>query len=160
MIITWSLAYDNSIHMIDDDKKSPPLLAILMTKAICQRDACTLSNGWGPWLHWTALYATIGQVLAPHFPDRYHDHQFWHKTLCCGVVNLLSKASIQKAQNWPFTQLIKATSWVERQNALIGAEELSNFSSYQMLSTDKKWWRYQAAMKLVEKLMVMTLNSG
>jgi hypothetical protein len=25
--------------MIDDDKKSPPLLAILMVKAICQRDA-------------------------------------------------------------------------------------------------------------------------
>jgi hypothetical protein len=37
----------------------------------------------------------------------------------------LFKASIQKARNEPSTQLIEATSCVERSNALIKAEEHS-----------------------------------
>jgi len=37
----------------------------------------------------------------------------------------LSEASVQKAQNGPSTQLIKATSCVERSNATMKAEELS-----------------------------------
>jgi hypothetical protein len=37
----------------------------------------------------------------------------------------LSKASIQKAWNGPSSQLIKATSCVERSNATMKAEELS-----------------------------------
>jgi hypothetical protein len=37
----------------------------------------------------------------------------------------LSEASVQKAQNGPSTQLIKATSCVERSNTTIEAEELS-----------------------------------
>jgi hypothetical protein len=37
----------------------------------------------------------------------------------------LSKASVQKAQNGPSTQLIEATSCVERSNATMKAEELS-----------------------------------
>ena len=36
------------------------------------------------------------------------------------------------------TQLIDATSFIEIRNAMIGAEELANISSYQMLSADKK----------------------
>ena len=45
--------------------------------------------------------------------------------------NCCSKASIQHAQNGPSTQLIKATSCVERLNATIKAEELSYLSIYQ-----------------------------
>jgi len=37
----------------------------------------------------------------------------------------LFEASVQKAQNGPSTQLIEATSFVERSNATIKAEELS-----------------------------------
>jgi hypothetical protein len=37
-------------------------------------------------------------------------HQFWGKKSSCGVVQLLFEASIQEAQNRPFTQLIKATA--------------------------------------------------
>jgi hypothetical protein len=75
-------------------------------------------------------------------------------------VQLLSKASVQKAQNGPSTQLIEATSCVERSNATIGAEELSNFSSYQMLTTDRNWQSYLAAMKLVKKWVLMSAHSG
>ncbi len=37
---------------------------------------------------------------------------FWPNKLSCGVVKLLSEASVQKAQNGPSTQLIEATSCV------------------------------------------------
>ena len=50
---------------------------------------------------------------------------FWQKKSSCGIVKSLSKASVQKAQNGPSTQLIKAMSCVERSNATIKAEELS-----------------------------------
>jgi hypothetical protein len=46
-------------------------------------------------------------------------------------------ASVKTAQNSPTTQLIKATSCVERSNATIKAEELSFLSSYHTLTTDK-----------------------
>jgi hypothetical protein len=39
------------------------------------------------------------------------------------------------------------------------AEELSYFSSDQMLTTDKNRRSYQSAKKLVEKLAVVTANS-
>jgi hypothetical protein len=40
----------------------------------------------------------------------------------CGVVKSLFEASIKKAQNRPSTQLIEATSCVERSYAAIKAE--------------------------------------
>ena len=42
-----------------------------------------------------------------------------------GVVKLLFEAIVQKAQNEPSTQLIKATSCVERWNATITAKKLT-----------------------------------
>jgi hypothetical protein len=57
-------------------------------------------------------------------------------------MKLLSKASVQKAQNGPSTQLMKATSCVERSDSTIKAEDVSYFSSYQMLTTDKHWQSY------------------
>jgi hypothetical protein len=83
--------------------------------------------------------AAIGQVFTPHCPGGHHGHQFRLKKSSCGVVKSLSKASIQKAQNGPSTQLIKATSCLERLITMIKAKELSYFSSYQMLKMDKKW---------------------
>jgi hypothetical protein len=53
--------------------------------------------------------ATIGQVFTPYHPGGRHG-QFWRKKKSYGVVKLLSEASIQKAQNRPSNQLIKATS--------------------------------------------------
>jgi hypothetical protein len=41
-------------------------------------------------------------------------------------------------QKGPSTQLIDATSCVKMCDATIGAEELADISSYQMLSADKK----------------------
>ena len=54
-----------------------------------------------------------------------HGHRFWRKKSSCGVVKLLFEDSIQKAQNRPSTQLIEATSCVERWNATIKAKELT-----------------------------------
>jgi hypothetical protein len=46
--------------------------------------------------------------------------------LSCGIVKSFIEASIQKARNGPSTtQLIKATSCVERLNATIKAKELN-----------------------------------
>jgi hypothetical protein len=56
--------------------------------------------------------------------------------------NCCFKASVQKAQNGPSTQLIEATSFVERSNATIEAEEPSYLSSHQTLITDKIWQSY------------------
>jgi hypothetical protein len=53
------------------------------------------------------------------------DFGFWRKQSSCGVVGSLSEASIQKAQNEPSTQLIEATSCVERPNATMKVKELS-----------------------------------
>jgi hypothetical protein len=43
----------------------------------------------------------------------------------CGVVKLLFEASVKKSRNGPSTQLIEATSCVERSNATIKAKELT-----------------------------------
>jgi hypothetical protein len=71
------------------------------------------------------LDAAIGQEIAPYCPTGRHGHRFWHNKSSCGVVKLLFKASVQKAQNVPSSQLIKATSCVEMSNATIKAEEHS-----------------------------------
>ena len=51
----------------------------------------------------------------------------------------------------PSTQLIKATSCIYFQHATIQAEELTNFSSYQMPTMKKIGESYQAAKKLIQK---------
>ncbi len=61
------------------------------------------------------------------------------KKSSCGVVMLLTEASIQEAQNGPSRQLIEATSCVEKSNAMIKAKELNYLSSYQMQTKDKNW---------------------
>ena len=50
---------------------------------------------------------------------------FRRKKSSCGVVKLLFEASVKKARNGPSTQLIEATSCVERSNATIKAKELT-----------------------------------
>jgi hypothetical protein len=72
--------------------------------------------------------------------------------------NRFSKLVIKRHKT-DHTQISKATSWIKRLNTTIKAEELHNFSSYQTLIMDKDWWSYQAAMKLVEKLVIMSANS-
>ena len=54
-----------------------------------------------------------------------HGHQFRRKKSSCGIVKSLFEASVQKARNRPSTQLIEATSCVERSNITIKAEEHS-----------------------------------
>jgi hypothetical protein len=78
-----------------------------------------------PGLPHKPLDTAIGQLFAPYRPGGRHGHQFLCKKTSCGVVKLLSKASIQKARNRPSTQLIEATICVERSNATIKAEENS-----------------------------------
>ena len=67
----------------------------------------------------------------------------------------LSEASVQKAWNGPSTQLIEATSFVERSNVTIKAKRLSYLSGYQTLTTDKNWQSYQPAKKLIKKCGVL-----
>jgi hypothetical protein len=69
------------------------------------------------------------------------------------------KLDFQKARKGPSTQLIEATSCVERSNAMIQAKELSYLSSHQTLIADKNSQRYHARTKLVKILTVMTVNS-
>ncbi len=52
---------------------------------------------------------------------------FGVKKLVVALWNRCSKASVQKAQNGPSTQLIEATSCVEKSNATIEAKEISYF---------------------------------
>ncbi len=126
-------------------KNTCTFLAILVTMRVQW-----LPNGGGPCLHWKPLNATIRRVFTPYCPGGCHGHQFWLKNRFVPLWNHCSKASIQKAQNRPTTQLIEATSYIERSNATIKDKELSNFSSYQTLIMEKNWWSYQAAMKLVK----------
>jgi hypothetical protein len=67
----------------------------------------------------------LGKLFTPYRPGGRHGHQFWRKKMSCGVVKLLSKASVQKARNEPSTQLIKETSCIDRSNATMKTEELS-----------------------------------
>jgi hypothetical protein len=85
------------------------------------------------------LDATIRHEFALYCPGGCHGHCFWRKHFTCDVVKLLSKANIQKAQNGQSTLLIKATGHGERSNPTIRAKELSNFSNYQTLKTDRNW---------------------
>jgi hypothetical protein len=69
------------------------------------------------------LDAAIGQLIAPYRLGGCHGHQFWRKKLSCGIVKSLFEPSVKNAQNGLSTQLIKATSCVERSNATIKANE-------------------------------------
>jgi hypothetical protein len=71
------------------------------------------------------LDAAIGPVFAPYRPGGRHGHQFWRKKSSCGVVKSLFDAIAQKAHNGPSTQLIKATSCIERSNDTMKAKEHS-----------------------------------
>jgi len=71
------------------------------------------------------LDAAIGQVFVPYCPGGRHGHQFRPKKLSCGIVQSLFEASTKKAQNGPSTQLIEATSCVERWNTMIKVKELT-----------------------------------
>jgi hypothetical protein len=92
------------------------------------------------------LDAAIGQVFIPYCPGGHHGHQFRRKKLSCGVVKLLFKSSIQKARNRPSTQLIEATSCVERWNTTT-------------LRMDKNNRSYQSSKKFVEKWALMSAYS-
>ena len=71
------------------------------------------------------LDAAIGRVFAPYRPSGRHGHRYRRKKSSCGVVKSLFEASVQKAQNGPYTQLNEAMSCVERSNATIKAKELT-----------------------------------
>jgi hypothetical protein len=71
------------------------------------------------------LDAAIMRLFALFCHGGRHGHRFWREKSSCGVVKLLSKASIQKAQNRSSTQLIKATSCLDRSNTMVKAKELS-----------------------------------
>ncbi len=63
-------------------------------------------------------------IICPYHPGgRHGHHRFQSKKMSCGIVKLLFKDSVKKAQNGPSTQLIEVTSCVERSNATIKAEE-------------------------------------
>ena len=72
--------------------------------------------------HWTPPLGKYSPHIAPADAMVI---DFWLKTSSCGVVKSLSEASVQKARNGPFTQLIEAKSCVERSDATIKAKELS-----------------------------------
>ena len=78
--------------------------------------------------------------------------------MSCSVVKSLFEASVKKAQNGPSTQLIEATSCVERSNATMKPEEHCYLSSYQTLTTIKLS-EVTNPKKLVKKWTVTTVHS-
>jgi len=73
------------------------------------------------------LDAAIGRVFAQYRPGGRHGHRFWRKKSSCGIVKLLFKASVQKAQNVPSTQLIEATSCVKMSKPRLKPKSTANF---------------------------------
>ena len=74
--------------------------------------------------------ATLDATGCRHWASKFTPYRLGgrHFSVKNGFVALwksLSKASVQKARNGPSTQLVKATSCVERSNATMKAEELS-----------------------------------
>jgi hypothetical protein len=69
--------------------------------------------------HWTP---PSGNYLPHIAPANAMVIDLLPKKLSCGVVKSLSEASVQNARNVPSTQLIKATSCVEKTNATIKAQ--------------------------------------
>jgi len=66
-----------------------------------------------------------GEYSPPIAPADAMVIDFGVKNRVVALWKSLSKASVQKARNGPSTQFIKATSWVERSNTMMKAEELS-----------------------------------
>jgi hypothetical protein len=92
----------------------------------------------------------LGKYLPRIAPADAMIIDFGSKSWVVALWNRCFEASVQKAQNGLSTQLIEATSCVERSNATIQAKELSYLSSHQMLTADKNWQSYQSPMKLVK----------
>ena len=69
------------------------------------------------------LDAAIGNYSPRIAPADAMVINFWPKKSICVVVKSLFEAIVKKARNGPSTQLIEATSCVERSNATIKAEE-------------------------------------
>ncbi len=71
------------------------------------------------------LDAAIGRVFVPYCPGNAMVIDFGVKNRVVAFWKSLSEACVQKVQNGPSTQLIEATSCVERWNATMKAKELS-----------------------------------
>ena len=78
--------------------------------------------GLYPRCHWML---PLGKYLPLIAPADAMVIDFGVKNRVVALWKSLSKASVQKARNGPSTQLIKGTSWVERSNTMMKAEELS-----------------------------------
>ena len=91
----------------------------------------------------------LGKYLPRIAPADVMVIDFGSKKWVVALWNHCFEASIQKAWNRPSTQLIKATSCIERLNATIQAEELSYLSSHQTLTADKNLRRYHTHTKLI-----------
>ncbi len=106
--------------------------------------------------HWTPPSGEHLHRIAPadamviDFGSKYWVVVLWNRCF---------EASVQKAQNRPSTQLIEATSCLERSNTMIQAKELSYLSGHQTLTTDRNWWSYYSPMKLVIKWTLTSVLS-
>ena len=114
------------MHKIDDRKTCTSFAGHFDDHAFqavrCQAN-CPLKHVQGYLRsHWTL---PLGKYLPHIAPANAMVINLCPKKMTCGVVKLLSKASDQKAQNGPSTQFIKATSCVEKSNAMIKAKEPS-----------------------------------
>ena len=85
---------------------------------------------------------------------------FSSKSWVVALWNCCFEASIQKARNGPSTQLIKATSCVERSNTMIQAKELSFLSSHQTLAANKNWQCHQSPMSSWASIAVKLLRAS
>ncbi len=80
---------------------------------------------------------TLGKYLPRIAPADVMVIDFGSKNQVVALCNRCFKASVQKSRNGPSTQLIEATSCVERSNATIQAKQLSYLSINQTLTAEK-----------------------
>ena len=118
----------------------------------CNADAAVRYGAHPPMEHIPGLTQShwmppLGECLCRIAPAAAMDNEFVENTLNTNKIQLLTSNGTFRAlvisenfipQNWPSTQLIDATSFVQMWNAMIEADELAVISSYQTFSPDKK----------------------
>ena len=95
--------------------------------------------------HWSSI-RPVSPRRSPWSSILAQKIELWH----CETAVL--KLAFKRHEKGPSTQLIEATSCVERSNATIQAEELSYLSSHQTLIADKNLQRYHARTKPFKKI--------
>ncbi len=153
MTITWSLSTVVGNNGIDDNKKFRESAGDFdhHADAVVQCGAhCPMEHILGfTRRHWMPPSGKCLRRIAPaaamvykYVENTQNTNNKLFLASDCGTNQSLVVYENFTPPKGPSTQLMDATSCVKMCNARIGAKELADISSYQMLSADKKWKSY------------------